>query len=304
MNLRTLGLTKILLTFIILSIIGALMIYSASSYDLLMQGVKPTAVFIKQGIIMCLSWVLMFVIYKVRLEVLFNKKIAIGLLLVSVLLLLMVRLPFWCSSEWRTTLISLFGIQFQPSELCNFAIIYYLSCYLGEKENGLTMKQLRKQWLFVLVVAFLVLIQPKVGGAILILVIGSVLIFSASIHAKFSVIAAGIVVASAALLSKIIIFLGITATYHIFAHVYDRLVVLKNPFLSFHDRGFQPSMAYLAMYNGGFWGTGLANGMVKGGLPEGQNRFYFCGDCGRTWFDWRLTITISFVIFSGLDFAE
>lgn len=22
----------------------------------------------------------------------------------------------------------------------------------------------------------------------------------------------------------------------------------------------------------------------------------FCGDCGRTWFDWRLTITISFVI--------
>ena len=73
MNLRTLGLTKILLTFIILSIIGALMIYSASSYDLLMQGVKPTAVFIKQGIIMCLSWVLMFVIYKVRLEVLFNK---------------------------------------------------------------------------------------------------------------------------------------------------------------------------------------------------------------------------------------
>ena len=55
MNLRTLGLTKILLTFIILSIIGALMIYSASSYDLLMQGVKPTAVFIKQGIIMCLS---------------------------------------------------------------------------------------------------------------------------------------------------------------------------------------------------------------------------------------------------------
>lgn len=191
MNLRTLGLTKILLTFIILSIIGALMIYSASSYDLLMQGVKPTAVFIKQGIIMCLSWVLMFVIYKVRLEVLFNKKIAIGLLLVSILLLLMVRLPFWCMTNGAQRWISLFGIQFQPSELCNFAIIYYLSCYLGEKENGLTTKQLRKQWLFVLVVAFLVLIQPKVGGAILILVIGSVLIFSASIHAKFSVILCG-----------------------------------------------------------------------------------------------------------------
>lgn len=99
---------------------------------------------------------------------------------------------------------------------------------------------------------------------ILILVIGSVLIFSASIHAKFSVIAAGIVVASAALLSKIIIFLGDHRYLpHFFAHVYDRLVVLKNPFLSFHDRGFQPSMTYLAMYNGGFWGTGLANGMVK-----------------------------------------
>ena len=96
------------------------MIYSASSYDLLMQGVKPTAVFIKQGIIMCLSWVLMFVIYKVRLEVLFNKKIAIGLLLVSVLLLLMVRLLFWCSSEWRTTLISLLESNFSHQ---NFVIL-------------------------------------------------------------------------------------------------------------------------------------------------------------------------------------
>ena len=171
-----------------------------------MQGVKPTAVFIKQGIIMCLSWVLMFVIYKVRLEVLFNKNCdwtAFSFDTITV----NGSTTFWCSANGAQRWISLFGIQFQPSELCNFAIIYYLSCYLGEKENGLTTKQLRKQWLFVLVVAFLVLIQPKVGGAILILVIGSVLIFSASIHAKFSVIA-GIVVASAALLSKIIIFLG------------------------------------------------------------------------------------------------
>ena len=91
------------------------MIYSASSYDLLMQGVKPTAVFIKQGIIMCLSWVLMFVIYKVRLEVLFNKKIAIGLLLVSVLLLLMVRLPFGVAANgaqrWIFSLESSFSHQ-------------------------------------------------------------------------------------------------------------------------------------------------------------------------------------------------
>ena len=85
------------------------MIYSASSYDLLMQGVKPTAVFIKQGIIMCLSWVLMFVIYKVRLEVLFNKKIAIGLLLVSVLLLLMVRLLFGVAANGAQRWISLWN---------------------------------------------------------------------------------------------------------------------------------------------------------------------------------------------------
>ena len=78
------------------------------------------------------------------------------------------------------------------------------------------MKQLKETMAVCFGRCILVLIQPKVGGAILILVIGSVLIFSASIHAKFSVIAAGIVVASAALLSKIIIFLGITATYHIF----------------------------------------------------------------------------------------
>ena len=33
-------------------------------------------------------------------------------------------------------------------------------------------------------------------------------------------------------------------------------------------------MAYLAMYNGGFWGTGLANGMVRW-LARRSNRFYF-----------------------------
>ena len=51
-------------------------------------------------------------------------------------------------------------------------------------------------------------------------------------------------------------------------------------------------MAYLAMYNGGFWGTGPANGMVKRWLARRSNRFYLCGDCGRTWFDWRLTVAI------------
>lgn len=54
MNLRTLGLTKILLTFIILSIIGALMIYSASSYDLLMQGVKPLLCLLNKALL-CVS---------------------------------------------------------------------------------------------------------------------------------------------------------------------------------------------------------------------------------------------------------
>ncbi|MGH2245723.1 FtsW/RodA/SpoVE family cell cycle protein, partial [Enterococcus faecalis] len=75
---------------------------------------------------MCLSWVLMFDIFKVRLEVLFYKKIAIGLLLVSVLLLLMVRLPFFGGAATGAQRgFSLFGIQIQPSELCNFGVIYY-----------------------------------------------------------------------------------------------------------------------------------------------------------------------------------
>ena len=124
MNLRAFGSNKNSFDLYYISIIGALMIYSASSYDLLMQGVKPTAVFIKQGIIMCLSWVLMFVIYKVRLEVLFNKKIAIGLLLVSVLLLLMVRLPFWCSANGAQRWISLFESSFSHQ---NFVILRFIT---------------------------------------------------------------------------------------------------------------------------------------------------------------------------------
>ncbi|CDW61207.1 Cell division protein FtsW homolog, partial [Trichuris trichiura] len=74
-----------------------------------------------------------------------------------------------------------------------------------------------------------------------------------------------------------ILFLG---SHHLlpelFAHTYDRIRLVRDPFLDPYGKGFQMSNSYYALYNGGFFGRGLGNSITKKGyLPVAETDFVY-----------------------------
>ena len=79
------------------------------------------------------------------------------------------------------------------------------------------------------------------------------------------------------LIGGIILFLG---SHHLlpelFAHTYDRIRLVRDPFLDPYGKGFQMSNSYYALYNGGFFGRGLGNSITKKGyLPVAETDFVY-----------------------------
>ena len=59
----------LIIAYLLLSLIGLLMIYSASSYRLLTRDQPPASLFLRQLVFLLLSWVLLFIIQRTRREI-------------------------------------------------------------------------------------------------------------------------------------------------------------------------------------------------------------------------------------------
>ena len=88
----------LIIAYILLSMIGLLMIYSASSFRLLTIGAQPSALFQRQLIFLVLSWALILTLQRVRVNILLGRPLAVGLIAFGVLTL------FWGDSQWCSTL--------------------------------------------------------------------------------------------------------------------------------------------------------------------------------------------------------
>ncbi|MGM0213788.1 FtsW/RodA/SpoVE family cell cycle protein [Enterococcus sp. AZ109] len=260
----------------VLSTIGLLEVYSASSYRLMIAGENPQSLFYRQLIFMGLSWLVIALTFSIKLSHFLTLRMAQLLLGCSALLLLLVKVHlFGVTVNGAQRWVSIFGIQFQPSELANIALIFYLSYYF---RNPLQTKQELRAPIFVtLFLMLLILVQPKVAGAVLILVIAGVLFWSSAIAVDIGLIlGVGAVILMSAV-SGIVLLLGkFQLLPHLFQHVYERIAVAGNPFADINGVGYQMSNSYYALYNGGFFGRGIGNSITKNGyLPEAETDFIF-----------------------------
>ena len=81
---------------------------------------------------------MILLIQKPAFEILLSKKLAVGLLAFGIVMLLLAYLPFFgVSVNGAQRWISIFGIQFQPSEITNVGMILYLANYF--KDNDLSL---------------------------------------------------------------------------------------------------------------------------------------------------------------------
>lgn len=266
----------LLLPYLILSVIGLLEIYSASSYHLIASDRAATSLLVKQFIFMLLSWIVIGVTYSMKLRYFLQYRIAkIGIFL-SLVTLVMVKIGLFAvtvngAQRW----LSIFGFQFQPAELANLALILYLA-HIFRSSTQLP-KSLIRPLLVVAIMAVLVLFQPKIAGAFMILFIASMMCWAALLPLKKGAILAGGAVGGILLLAVLVIILGSHDLLpSIFAHAYDRIAIVRNPFLDEHGSGYQMANSYYALYNGGLFGRGIGNSITKKGyLPESETDFIF-----------------------------
>lgn len=250
---------------ILISIFGIIMIYSASSiwaeykYNDSLKYVKNQALFFIIGLI------LMFLVSKINYKFYLKKSniLLIGFIILLILVLIpgvgMVRNG---SRSWFG--IGSFGIQ--PSEFTKLALIIFTSKYLMNNEKN--MKNIKKGVLPILCVLFfvfgLIMLQPDFGTGMIIVISIIGLLFVGGVSMKFFI---GL---------GIIGVLGITGLIIIAPYRLARILSFLNPWSDPLGSGFQIIQSLYAIGPGGLFGFGFLNSRQKHFyLPEPQTDFIF-----------------------------
>ena len=194
-------------------------------------------------------------------------KNAYTIFLLSLLLLLSVEL-FGVFGKGATRWINIFGFSLQPSELIKIAIIIALARFY----NDLKFEEVKKiiNLFFPFLILFLpfslVVIQPDLGTALSIIILGTFILFSAGVKIWKFVLGFSTIVIS------IPVLLNFLKPYQ-----RDRLVSFLNPEEDALGRGYQLIQSKIALGSGGFSGKGFLEGTQSylQYLPEKQTDFIF-----------------------------
>lgn len=260
---------------IILCIIGLLMVFSASSISAIHRYNKSiTYFFIRQLIFIIASFIGGFIILHIKTG--WYKKIS-WLLVIGIIAVLISLLAY---GEITNHVQSWFyipktGFAIQPSEFAKSFIILFMAVYYNDlikkrPDNIIT-------YLIPLAIAFLIglliLMQPDFGSAMILLAITFAIFISLPIEKGN--------------LQKIILILGVGAVILGLVLLYSGAEILnsdqmsrfnfRNPCQRYtEESGYQVCNGFIAINNGGLFGTGVGNSTQKYlYLPESHTDFIF-----------------------------
>ncbi|MGP1931179.1 MAG: cell division protein FtsW [Arsenophonus sp. ET-YP4-MAG3] len=220
----------------------------------------------------------------------FAKQDAIYLILASCLAVLILNIPmfYWEKYNYLLLIISLILliivlikgnsvngasrwinagiIHIQPSEIAKLSLFCYISSYLVRKTNEVRTRFLGfiKPMCVLILMAFLLLLQPDLGTVIVLIVTTLALLFLAGARLTSFVI-------------SIIIF-WITIIWLIYFKPYrlTRITSFLNPWADSFGSGYQLTQSLMAFGRGKLWGQGLGNSIQKlEYLPEAHTDFIF-----------------------------
>jgi len=168
------------------------------------------------------------------------------------------------SQRW----ISLGGFSFQPSELMKLTIILALARYFDDHKSNepYTLKELFIPFLIVLLPFVLILRQPDLGTALIIMIIFASLIFFIGVNWKSVAVA----------LAGCLLLLPI-GWHFLKSYQKDRLITFLNPENDPLGAGYHIIQSIIAVGSGGIFGKGFLKGsqtQLKF-LPEQQTDFVF-----------------------------
>ena len=250
-----------------LSVIGLIMVFSASSIHALDTRGNAVAIVLRQLTFFVIS--IPLAVYLSQRSLIQWRLLARFSLLIAIIILLILQIPgVGKTVNGNKNWIALPFVDIQPSELAKFLLILWASYMLANQErSGKTRVNV-----FLLIgpgfglVILLVLLGRDLGTACVIAAILGGLLFVSGIELRVlgSLIAVG-AIALAVLIA--------TASYRL-----QRLLVVLDPFAveEYKNAGWQPAHSLLGLASGGIFGVGLGGSRQKwGNLAEAHTDFIF-----------------------------
>lgn len=247
---------------------GLVMVYSASiamADNPRFGAIAPYHFVLRHGIALVIGAVVATVAFYVPMS--WWEKAAPSLLMLSLILLVLVLLPFVGlkingSRRW----LPLGVMNFQPSELAKFAVLLYTADYMVRRSD-LKERFFRTMWPIMAVViatGALLMLEPDMGAFIVVVTIAMGVVWLGGINAGMFIGLSGMVLGAFALLIAI-------SPYR-----RGRFFAYLNPWDMEHalNKSYQLTHALIAIGRGEFWGVGLGRSVEKlHWLPEAHTDF-------------------------------
>jgi len=255
--------TAVALVVLLLTVIGLIAIYAASSLKGAQQFGDEYLFLRKQGVAAIVGFLTFFVLQ--RLPMSWIEHLAMPLMGVTLLLLSLIFIPgvytkIGGASRW----LNLPFIGGQPSELTKLAMVLFLARNLSRPKsdmNSLSAGVLPNLAVFGLL-AGLLLMQKDLGTPVLLFAVTFAMMFAAGLSRRF--IFGGIALAASAVFGAVLI-----EPYRI-----QRILSFIDPWSQVKGRGFQIIQSFVAFQNGGLFGAGLGESKQKlFFLPEAHTDF-------------------------------
>ncbi|MBE5787837.1 MAG: putative lipid II flippase FtsW [Clostridiales bacterium] len=251
----------------LLLLFGLVTLFSATYYKAVQQGSDPFSEVKKQLFGVAVGGVAMFFTSRIPYQFWMERKVAVGGILISAVLLLLVIIPgVGVSINGSRRWLSVGGLSFQPGEFAKYAVVLFMAMTLTAR--GGRIKKLFSGILPVLAVPgilfLLILEQPNLSTAGTIIIVSILMVMLAG--AKWRHMA--------------VLGMGglIVGAYYAWSAEYrrERLLSFMDPFAKMSDEGYQLSQSLIAFGSGGLFGMGLGQGRQKFAyLPYPESDFIF-----------------------------
>ncbi len=151
-------------------------------------------------------------------------------------------------------------VALQPSEFLKPALIILISWMFSEGQKGRGVPGVTVAFCLYVAAIFLLLIQPDVGQSILITVAFGACFFISGVPFRWIM---GMLATAGT---------GLVGLFFIQPHFRNRILGFIQPDA---DSGYQVNSAKAAIANGGFWGVGLNEGVMKRHIPDLHTDFIY-----------------------------
>jgi rod shape determining protein RodA len=255
----------LILATLVVSVVGVVIVYSATRSKHLILGVSPHYFLDRQAAYVVVGVVVMFVVMVIDYRLLEH---ASAVLYVGIILGLLATFAIGSTALGATRWIQLGPVQVQPSEFATLAMIVTVATFCARRPDGLERQDLVKVLLVAAVPILLVVRQPDVGSGIVMCIVLMVMLVVAGTPNRYLLL----LLVAGVLGSLAILHFGLLKHYQV-----ERLTSFLHQSANSQSSTYNLHESVAAIGSGGWSGKGLFHGPQTNlaYVPEQQTDFIF-----------------------------